>query len=211
MQEKILEAMNWRYAVKVFDPSKKITEEQLKLVLEAGRLSPSAIGIEPWKFIVVENTELRQKLRAASYDQPKVTDATYLIIIARRTDIRENIAKELIERTAEIQNVKPEDLDPLKQMAEGGIARMDDHALDAWAKAQTYIPLGIMVETAALMGIDAGPMEGFSNEQVDAILGLKEQNLTSTTMLTLGYRGEDPAAKRPKVRRKFEDVVAFVK
>ena len=211
MQEKILEAMNWRYAVKVFDPSKKITEEQLKLVLEAGRLSPSAIGIEPWKFIVVENTELRQKLRAASYDQPKVTDATYLIIIARRTDIRENIAKELIERTAEIQNVKPEDLDPLKQMVEGGIARMDDHALDAWAKAQTYIPLGIMVETAALMGIDAGPMEGFSNEQVDAILGLKEQNLTSTTMLTLGYRGEDPAAKRPKVRRKFEDVVAFVK
>lgn len=211
MQEKILEAMNWRYAVKVFDPSKKITEEQLNSVLQAGRLSPSAIGIEPWKFIVVENAELRQKLRAASYDQSKVTDATYLIIIARRTDVRENIAKELIERTAEIQNVKPEDLDPLKQMAEGGIARMDDHALDAWAKAQTYIPLGIMVETAALMGIDAGPMEGFSNEQVDAILGLKEKNLASTTILTLGYRGEDPAAKRPKVRRRFEDVVAFVK
>jgi nitroreductase len=211
MQEKILEAMNWRYAVKVFDPSKKITEEELKIVLETGRLSPSAIGIEPWKFIVVENTELRQKLRAASYDQPKVTDAAYLIIIARRTDVRANIAKELIERTAEIQNVKPEDLDPLKQMAEGGIARMDDHALDAWAKAQTYIPLGIMIETAALMGIDAGPMEGFSNEQVDAILGLKEKNLASTTMLTLGYRGEDPAAKRQKVRRKFEDVVEFVK
>jgi nitroreductase len=211
MQEKILEAMNWRYAVKVFDPSKKITEEELKIVLETGRLSPSAIGIEPWKFIVVESTELRQKLRAASYDQPKVTDAAYLIIIARRTDVRANIAKELIERTAEIQNVKPEDLDPLKQMAEGGIARMDDHALDAWAKAQTYIPLGIMIETAALMGIDAGPMEGFSNEQVDAILGLKEKNLASTTMLTLGYRGEDPAAKRLKVRRKFEDVVEFVK
>lgn len=211
MQKKILEALNWRYGVKVFDPTKKISEDDLKVILESGRLSPSSIGIEPWKFIVVENQELRQKLRAASYDQSKVTDAAYLIIITRRTDVRENIAKELIERTAEIQNVKTEDLDPLRQMAEGGIARMDDHALDAWAKAQTYIPLGMMIETAALMGIDAGPMEGFSNEQVDAILGLKEKNLASTTILTLGHRGDDSAAKRPKVRRKFEDVVEFIK
>jgi len=211
MQEKILKALNWRYAVKVFDPSKKITEEELKTILESGRLSPSSIGIEPWKFIVVENKELREKLRAASYDQSKITDASHVIIIARRTDVRENIANELIERTAETHKVKHEDLTGLRQMAEGGIARHDDPSLDVWARSQTYIPFGIMIHAAALLGIDAGPMEGFNNEQVDEILGLKEKNLKSTTILTLGYRGEDPAAERPKVRRKFEDVVEFIK
>lgn len=211
MQEKILKALNWRYAVKVFDPTKKITEEELHTILESGRLAPSSIGIEPWKFIVVENKELRQKLRAAGYDQSKITDASYLIIIARRTDVRQNIANELIERTADIQKVKHEDLGGLRQMAEGGISRHDDQSLDTWARSQTYIPFGIMIHTAALLGIDAGPMEGFNAEQVDEILGLKEKNLKSTTMLTLGHRGEDPAAERPKVRRKFEDVVEFIK
>jgi len=206
-----LKALNWRYGVKVFDPTKKISEQDLNTILESGRLAPSSIGVEPWKFIVVENKELREKIRKASYDQSKVTDAAYLVIMARRTDIRENIANELIERTAETQKVKHEELGGLRQMAEGGIARQDDLSLDAWAKAQTYIPLGIMIHSAALLGIDAGPMEGFNGAEVDEILGLKAKNLKSTTILTLGHRGEDPAAQRPKVRRKFEDVVEFIK
>lgn len=206
----VLQALHWRYAVKIFDPSKKITEEQLHAVLESGRLSPSALGVEPWKFIVVRNPEIRARLRTASYDQPKVTDASHLIVIARRTDARTNIANELIDRTAKMQGVDPSALDGLRQMVEGNITHKDDAQLDAWVRGQVYIPLGVMVTTAALLGIDSGPMEGFNPAEVDAILGLSEKHLTATTMLALGYRGDDAAAARPKVRRAFEEVVTFV-
>jgi len=211
MHEEILKGLQWRYAVKVFDPTKKITQEQLMMVLESGRLAPSSLGTEPWKFLVVENPEIRAKLRQAAYGQPKVTDAPYLIVITRRTDARENISRELIERTAATHGVQHSDLDALKQMVDGGISRQTEAEVDAWVRAQTYIPLGMMIETAALLGIDAGPMEGFNPAEVDKILGLKEKNLASTSMLALGHRGEDPYAKKPKVRRKFEDVVEFIK
>ena len=211
MQQNILKALEWRYAVKVFDPAKKITKEELNTVLESGRLAPSSLGVEPWKFLVVENPEIRGKLREASYGQPKVTDAAYLIIITRRTDVRENITHELIERTAAAQKVQHSELDGLRQMVEGGIERRTEDEVDSWIKAQTYIALGMMIETAALLGVDAGPMEGFNAGEVDNILGLREKNLTTTTMLALGHRGEDPAAKRPKVRRAFDEVVEFLK
>ncbi len=211
MRENILKALKWRYAVKVFDPTKKITQEQLHTILEAGRLAPSSLGTEPWKFIVVENPELRAKMREASYGQPKVTDAAYIIVVARRIDARQNIAQELIERTAKTHNVQHSDLDGLRQMVDGGMARQTEEQVDAWVKGQTYIPLGIMIETAALLGIDAGPMEGFNPVEVDKILGLKEKNLASTSMLALGHRGDDPAANRPKVRRHFDEVVEFIK
>lgn len=211
MQEEILKALQWRYAVKVFDPTKKISKEELETILESGRLAPSSIGIEPWKFIVVENTELRAKIRAASYDQSKVTDAAYLIIIARRTDARENIANELVERTAQTHKVEHSELTGLRQMVEGSVARQTEEALDSWVKSQIYIPFGMMIETAALLGVDACPMEGFNPQEVDKILGLTEKHLAATSILTLGHRGDDPYAKKPKVRRKFEDVVEFIK
>jgi nitroreductase len=209
--EEILEALNWRYAVKIFDPSKKISEKDLNTILESARLSPSSSGVEMWKFIVVDNPEVRKKLREASFDQPKVTDASHLIIIAYRTDSEENMVRERLERTAKIQNQKVEELEGLKKMLQSGLdQKIKDGTLEAWVKAQAYIPLGMMISTAALLHVDAGPMEGFEPEKVDEILGLKEKNLKSTTMLALGYRGDDPAATRPKIRRDFAEVIEFV-
>jgi nitroreductase/dihydropteridine reductase len=211
MREDIIKALKWRYAVKIFDPTKKISKEELETILESGRLAPSSIGMEPWKFFVVENPELRTKIRAASFDQPKVTDAPTLILIARRTDVRENVARELIERTAATHNVDHSELDGLKQLAEGGVGRHTDESLDAWVKSQAYIPLGIMVETAALLGVDACPMEGFIPEKIDEILGLKQKKLTATVLIAFGHRGADPLAEKSKVRRNFDDVVEFVR
>ena len=152
------------------------------------------------------------KLRAAGYGQPKITDASHLIVIARRTDVRAHIADELIARTAKISGTEASTLGGLKQAVDGAISMRDDAALDAWARAQTYIALGVMVETASLLGIDNGPMEGFNPAEVDTILGLEAQNLTATTMLALGYRDEsDHALTRPKVRRDFEEAVTFVR
>jgi nitroreductase len=209
--EEILKALNWRYATKIYDSSKTVSEEDLHTILESARLSPSSNGVEMWKFIVVENKEIRSKLREAGYGQPKITDASRLIVITYRTDSAGNLTKERIERTAKIQNEKPSDLEGLKTMLDGSVAqKIKDGSLECWVKAQAYIPLGIMIETAALLGIDGGPMEGFQPEKVDDILNLKEKNLKSVTMLALGYRGEDPASSRPKVRREFDEVVEFV-
>ena len=208
--EDILKALGWRYAVKVFDPAKKVANEDLKTILESGRLAPSSLGIEPWKFILVENKELREKLRAASYGQPKVTDASHLIVIARRTDARESMVSELMDRTMAIQHVDMTALEGYKASVSGTIAGKDDAALDAWIRSQAYIPLGMMIETAALLNVDACPMEGFDPSQVDAILGLSEKHLTATTMFAVGYRGVDAAASRPKVRRSFEDAVLVI-
>jgi nitroreductase len=212
MMQEILSALKWRYATKVYDSSKRVSDEDIRTILESGRLSPSAFGVEPWKFIVVENPEIRAQLRAVGFDQPKITDASHLVVIARRTDARERITQELIDRTAEQQGIDPAKLDGLKQMVQASISGKSDAELDAWIRAQVYIPLGIMIETAALLGIDGGPMEGFIPTEVDKVLGLAEKHLASTSMLALGYRGEgDSYAERPKVRRLFDEVVEFVK
>jgi len=211
MQEQIVKALEWRYAVQSFDPVKKIGESDLKTVLESGRLAPSSFGLEPWQFIVVENAVVREKIQAASYGQPKVSEASHLVVIASRTDTRENIVRERIERTAKIQGQEISSLDGFRRMLDGVIASQDDSALDVWNSRQAYIPLGMMMETASLLGIDNAALEGFDQKVVDEILNLKGKHLTATVMLALGYRGEDAAATRPKVRRDFSEVVEFVK
>lgn len=211
MQEQIVKALEWRYAVQSFDPSKKVSEGDLKTILESGRLAPSSFGLEPWQFIVVENAETRAKLQAVSYGQPKVTEASHLIVIARRTDAREHIVDERIERTAMIQGQDAAALAGFKEMLDGVIASRDNTALDVWNSRQVYIALGMMMETASLLGVDNAAMEGFDPKGVDDVLGLAGKNLTATVMLSLGYRGVDAAADRPKVRRTFDEAVEFVK
>lgn len=205
-----IESLNWRYATKVFDASKNISDQDLQTILEAGRLAPSSFGIEAWKFLVIENPEIRTQLRAVAWDQAKVTDASRLILLCRRTDVKENIANELMERTAKAQNKTLDDLSGYHQMVQGAIEARGEGAA-AWVAAQTYIALGMMIETASMLEIDNCPMEGFDRAKTDEILGLKEKNLASVSMLALGYRGNDPQAQLAKVRRPLEEVAEFVK
>lgn len=212
MKDQILKAMNWRYAVKAYDKDKQVSKEDLETILEAGRLAPSSLGHEPWKFLIIENPALREQIRNAAWGQTPVTDATYLVVIAQRTDVRENLANELIERTSKISGRPESELAGLRQMVEGNIASLDDEKLYFATRAQTFIPLGIMIETAALIGVDASSMGGFNPAQVDEILGLKEKSLASVTLFAVGYRRADDAqALRPKVRRTPEEVIEYVK
>lgn len=212
MQKEIVNALQWRYAVQVFDKTKKVSDADLKTILEAGRLSPSSYGLEMWQFIVVENPDVRKKMRVSGYDQPKITDASHLIVIAYRTDAAEKAASERIARTSKITGAPEASLKDFRGMLDGAITMWSKMgALESWIKAQAYIPLGTMMEAASLLKIDNAAMEGFDANAIDEILGLKAKNLHTTTMLALGYRGDDETAKRPKVRRPFEEVVTFVK
>lgn len=211
MNESILNALTWRYAVKTFDSTKSVSDENIATILEAARLAPSSVGLEPWKFIVVTNPELRTKLRAAGYDQTKITDASYLVVIAHRTDA-DALPQELIDRAMTTTGATAEDLAGLKAMAEGSVQghKGSDDIMQGWLAAQTYIPLGMMMQTAALLAVDACPMEGFDVGQVNEILGLKEKNLSVSTMIAFGYRGADEYANSPKVRRAYNDVIEVI-
>jgi nitroreductase len=208
--QNILDALRWRYAVQTFDSVKTVSDADLQIILESGRLAPSSFGLEPWHFVVVERSDIRTALRAACFDQTKVTDASHVVVIARRTDARESMVPELIDRTASAQHVDAAKLEGLRNMVDGYIARLDDGELDTYIQSQCFIPLGMMMETAALLGVDGGPMGGFIPAKVDEILGLTEKRLTATVILALGYRGDDPTEKRPKVRREFDEVISFV-
>jgi nitroreductase len=204
----VTKALQWRYGVKVFDTEKKVSDADIRTILESAQLAPSGFGIEPWKFILVNKPDVRAKLRAVGYDQSKITDASHLVVVAYRTDAQA-LAAELVDRTAKAHGKTHEDFIGLKQMVEGSMSAKGESAKE-WARSQSYIALGMMIETAALLGVDSGPMEGFNNAQVDEILGLKEQHLASTSMIAFGYRGDDIHATYPKVRRAYDEVVEVI-
>ena len=209
INKSIIEALTWRRAIRTFDPIKKISDENLKTILESANLSASSYGLEAWKFIVVTNQDLRMKIRAAGYDQIKITDASHLVVITRRTDT-ENLSTELISRSAHLEHKTEEELAGFKHMIDGALAHKEAGAVrDNWVASQTYIALGTMMETASLLAIDSAPMEGFDTTQVNEILRLTEKNLSVVTMLSLGYRAANETLI-PKVRRTYDDVVEFI-
>lgn len=205
----INEALTWRYATKKFDTTKKLTDETLNQILEAGRLSPSSFGLQPWKFILVENTELRAKLREAGYSQTQITDASNLLVLAYKNDMSESYVDSYMKSTAETQNVSVDTLSGFKEFIMGAVtAKPDALSIKNWNARQIYIPLGIMLETAALLEVDTCPMEGFDNSKFDELLGLNEIGYSSAVMIALGYRDEnDETSKRAKSRFKMEEVI----
>ena len=207
MNETIINAFNFRYATKVFDPSKKVAQGDIDTIIEAGRLSPTAYGLQPFKIIKVEDMSVREELKIVSYGQAQVTDSSVLFVIAARTDIDEAYITDYIQRIADTRGMKALDLDGFKQTMIGDICNRSEEAKLAWAGRQSYIALGSMLETAALLGADACPMEGFNNSEVDRVLGLSDHNLTSLAYLTIGYRGEDAMADMKKVRFSREGFV----
>lgn len=211
MHKQILESLNWRYATKQYDSSRVVAPNDLETLLEVMRLAPSSAGIQPWKFLIVTDPQVRQELRAAGYGQPQFTDASHLIIFCRRTDLDSGIVTQLVQKTAEVRKQKVAELDGLRELAAGTISSKEGQQLDSWAARQVYIPLGMLLESAALLRIDASPMEGFDPAAFDKILKLKEKNLASVVVCALGYRSaDDKYSAAKKVRFAQEDVFISV-
>ncbi|GAA5129101.1 NAD(P)H-dependent oxidoreductase [Luteolibacter yonseiensis] len=208
-RNQLLDQLNWRYATKQFDPSKKISAEDWDTLEEALRLSASSVGLQPWKFLVVEDPELRATLQPVSYGQSQIVDASHLVVFTTKFNLSEADVDAHIAKTAEVRGISVEDLAPLRGMAVGGIiAGKSEEERRNWAFNQTYIALGNLLTSAALLGIDACPMEGFSREEYDRILGLTEQGLASAAVVTLGYRSsEDKYGNAPKVRFDRDEVI----
>src|SRR6478735_5203380 len=210
--KQLLDQLNWRYATKQFDATRKIHTEDWASLEEALRLSPSSVGLQPWKFLVINDPELRAKLQPASYGQAQIVDASHLVVFTTKVNLGEADVDAHIAKVAEVKGVPVEDLAPLKAMAMGGIVSgKSDEERRAWAFNQTYIALGNLLTSAALLGIDACPMEGFSRDEYDRILGLTEKGLGSAVVATLGYRSSgDQYGTVPKVRFDRDEVIQYL-
>jgi nitroreductase len=204
----IIDALNWRYATKKFDPTKKISSADLDTILESLRLSPSSYGLQPWKFIVVKDEHTRAELRKSAWNQSQITDASDLIILCQFETMTSSHIDSYFESMAKTTGQAPEKLVGYKKMIQDSVNSISDEKAGAWMKQQVYIALGVATTTAAVLGIDSCPMEGFDNASFDLILGLQELGLKSAVLLPIGYRTADDAqASLKKTRFGINEVV----
>jgi len=213
MATDIIKALNWRYATKEFDATKKLSEKEIGTLLEAARLSPSSFGLQPWKFILVTNQEIRKKIREVAWNQPQVTDASHLVVFAVENNLNDASVDKFVSSIAETRGVPVAALKEYADTMKGSIkARGSADAVKAWSARQVYIALGVLLEAAAILGIDACPMEGFDNKKVDDILGLAKLGVGSVAFAAVGYRAnEDEVKKYKKVRFPKSEVIVEVK
>lgn len=205
---KLLEALEWRYAVKKMNGT-KIPAEKLNQILEATRLAPSAFGLTPYTIIVVEDEETRKKLQPAFYNQSQVVDGSAVIVFAAWNTISEKEVAEYMQDIAEQRGVAVETLNDFAGYINGSLKNLNADQARIWADKQAYIALGFGLVAAAAEQVDATPMEGFVPDAVDEVLGLKALGLHSTVALTLGYRdaANDYLVNAKKVRRDHKKLV----
>ncbi|MEZ5387994.1 MAG: NAD(P)H-dependent oxidoreductase [Prosthecobacter sp.] len=202
----LLTALNWRYATKVFDPSKKIPADTWSALEESLVLTPSSYGLQPWKFLVVQDQELREQLVGHSWRQRQVADCSHLVVMAVKKAYSLDDLDAFITRMAEVRGGTAESLAGFRKMVAGTQAQ--GYMTTEWAKMQAYIALGQFMTACALLGVDTCPMEGFVPAKYDELLGLADQGLTTAVLCPAGYRqADDRYASLPKVRFKNSDVI----
>ncbi len=201
------ESLAWRYATKKFDSSKKIDADKLNNLLQTVKLAPSSYGLQHYEIVVVEDAAVRERLKEAAYGQSQLTDASQVIVFAAETKIDEEYVKNYISETAAMRQMDREKLADFEKTILGAISRQSDEQKLNWSHKQAYLALGVLIGAASELGIDNCPMEGYDGGKFDEILGLKEKGLTTSVIVTIGYRAEDDQyGKLAKVRKKDEDL-----
>lgn len=206
-----IQLLKERASVKKFDPNKKISNADIEILIEAGNLSASSGGLQPYKMVVVSNDSLKKELVAHSYNQSQVADASHLLVFAVETSIGEPTVKRYVERAAAVRNQSMESLQGYYESMKGYVESMGAEQQQLWARNQAYIALGSVMIAAAELGIDSCPMEGFLPDQYKEVLGLSAHGLHPVVILPVGYKSdEDVYSKAPKVRKTREDFVVEI-
>ena len=207
----LLDKLQWRAAIKNFDHTKKVTTQQLDALLAAVQLAPSSAGLQPYRILVVENPEIREKLREAANGQAQLTQSSHVIIFAAETVVDTAYAAKYIDLIAKTREIGREHLVGFEQTIVNMLNGLTEEQKIAWATKQAYIALGVLLSAAADLGIDACPMEGFKAGKFDEILGLSKLGLTSVVIAPIGFRSdEDVYSKMAKVRRPVEELFIHI-
>lgn len=205
----LIAQLEWRYATKEFDSAKTIPADLWDQIENSLVLTPSSFGLQPWHFFAIRDREVREKLQPHSWGQTQVTGCSHFVVLTAKTTLTEGDVDHFLARQVALRGGTLADLADYRALMVGFIQRMDQEALQQWAKAQTYIALGQLMQTAAALGIDACPMEGIVPAEYDQILGLAEKGLTTTVACAMGYRSEnDKYATAAKVRFEKSEVVS---
>ena len=199
--------LSWRYTTKKFDPSKTVTEEDFAGLMEVLRMAPSSFGLQPWKFVVVRDPELRRRLKDAASGQPQVTEASHFIVFCALTRMDPEYISRFITRMAEIRSVDRATLEAYERGMHMFLKSQASDEMAQWMKRQVYIPLGMLIAECARRKIDTSPMEGFDSAKVDELLGLDREGVTSVALCGIGYRAQDDRfAFMKKVRFELKEL-----
>lgn len=217
MKEAILEAFNFRHACKIYDDSKKVSDDDFAFIMETARLSPSSFGFEPWKFLVVQNIGMREKLLEYTWGgKGQFPTASHLVVIlAKKTHFMKYDSDYIEHIMADIHHIPDEPRNTRRNNYEKFL-KSDFHLLDSdrsmfeWACRQTYIALGNMLTAAAMIGIDSCPHEGFIADEIEKVMkndfGINTDHYGVSCMVTFGYRINP---QRPKTRQPMEDILEW--
>ncbi|DAB29777.1 MAG TPA: NAD(P)H-dependent oxidoreductase [Sulfurimonas sp. UBA12504] len=208
MKEKFLEAMDFRHACKVFDREKKISNEDIHFILECARKSPSSFGMEAWKFLVITNQELKEKLQPFCWNQVQITTCSHLVVILAGIDSLK-LASGLPKKRFQRRNMPQEKLDFYLDLYASHLSETlsNDANIYTWSAKQTYIAAANMMSAAAFLGIDSCPIEGFEKEVIEEILGLDKTHHQLAMFLPFGYRINEQS---PQLRLDFDEVIEFI-
>ena len=204
-------ALHWRYATKQFDSTKKLSDEQWSALQNSLHLAASSFGLQPWKFVVVTDDAKKRALVPDAWGQSQVADCSHLVVIAAKKTMTADDADKLMRATARSRGAEATSLDGYKGMIVGTLSARTPEFIADWNARQCYVALGFLLEAAALMQIDACPMEGLVPEKFDEQLGLSGSDYTSVVMCALGTRApDDKYADLAKVRYPVGEIFEFI-
>lgn len=208
----LVAALNWRYATKKFDPARAIPAPEWAALEQALVLTPSSIGLQPWKFLVVTNPEVKEALVSASYRQTQPRDCSHFVVFTVRRGLDADHVDRHIARMAEVRGLTVDSLAKFRTMTIGNLEKArTSGTLDTWQEHQAYIALGQFMTSAAVLGVDTCPMEGIEAKQYDELLGLTGSGYATVVACAAGYRlPDDKYATTPKVRFKADEVVVRI-
>ncbi|WP_273273579.1 nitroreductase family protein [Maribacter polysiphoniae] len=207
----LLDKLKWRYAAKAMN-GKKIPQEKVDRILEAARLAPTSSGLQPFEIFVINNQEIKEKIKPVAWNQSVITDCSHLLVFAAWDTYTEERINYMFDLTNEIRGFKNEGWENYRQMLLSSYPQKDPEENFNHAAKQAYIAFSQAIAAAAFEGVDATPIEGFDPDAVDKILGLREKGLRSAVLLPLGYRQEDQdwLVNLVKVRKPTEDLVTVI-
>jgi len=205
----LLSQLSWRYAVKQFDPTRTLTPETWSTLAQALVLSPSSFGLQPYRFLAIASAELKARLRPASWNQSQITDCSHLVVFTVRTGMIEADVDHFVARTAAVRGVSVESIAGYRKVMVGDVVHgVRGRIAQEWATRQAYIALGNLMTSAAVLGVDACPLEGLEPAKYDEILGLAPTGYATVVACALGYRAAtDKYATLPKVRFPLAELV----
>lgn len=207
----LLEDLNWRHATKAYDPTKKVSREDLYTILEAARLAPTSSGLQPFRIIVVEDSETKAKLVPGALNPDCIRECSYILVFAAWDNYTPERIDAMFDRTTAERGLPQGRFTNYTDTLKHIYGQLSPEQNFTHAAKQTYIALGLALAQAAELRIDSTPAEGFNNQVIDEVLGLAEMGLKSVTLLYLGYSDpeRDWLAPMKKVRMPMDVFAVF--